>query len=175
MIKTAKSTYCQRGTTLIEVLLFIVIMAIMVGVLSAFAFFLLESRTRAHVVLEVEEQSSYVMQTLGGILRTSSAIIGPTQGSSGNTLTLTRVDGAFSPTVIDLDSGRIRLNENGNSFYLTSSEITVTNLSFENIGEASAPTSSVRIFFDVEYTSQSERGEYIYTESFQTSVTLRDN
>lgn len=83
----------------------------MMLVISVFLSTLLESRIKNQTIAEVEQQGIQVMQIMSQTIRNSNSVTLPTIGTNGSSLTLTVPVGSKNPTVFDLASGVIRIQE----------------------------------------------------------------
>lgn len=163
----------DQGFTLIELLLYISIAAIIVFTIASLLRFTLESRVKNQTIAEIEQQGLQVMQLITQTVRNATIINSPTIGNSVASLSLAVVDGANSPTVFDLSSGVIRIKEGtGATVNLTSSKVTVSSLSFQNLSRVGTPN-IIRVSFTITYTNSSGRNEYDFTKTFYGSADLR--
>ncbi|HLD81817.1 MAG TPA: prepilin-type N-terminal cleavage/methylation domain-containing protein [Patescibacteria group bacterium] len=74
-MKRTKQT--QFGFTLIEIILYLGIMMVIVGSVSAFSALLLSARAKAHTILEVEQQGTAILQLMSATIRGSDGINAP--------------------------------------------------------------------------------------------------
>lgn len=162
----------SKGFTLVEVLLYIAIVSFVVGVISTFFFLLLEVRVKNRAVAEVDQQGQYVMRALESISREATAITSPTAGSSSASITFTMPNAGEDPAALDINSGRIRLQEGANSYFLTSNELVASAISVENLTQTNG-TGTARVIFTLASTSSTGRYEYEYSQTFITSITPR--
>lgn len=163
----------SKGFTLIELLLYVSITSIIVFTTASLLQFTLQSRVKNQTIAEVEQQGSQVMQLITQTIRNATVINSPTIGESGASLSLGVVDGASSPTVFDLSSGGVRIKEGiGAGVNLTSSRVTTSNLSFQNLSRAGTPN-TIKISFTLTYINLSGRNEFEFSQNFYGSADLR--
>ncbi len=166
---------CCRGFTLIEVLLYVAIVAIVFGGIAAFIDAALQSRIRAEVVTEVERGGNAVVSTFIQAIRNAKSIPQPTASSSATSLTLVMTDANISPTVFQLSSGRIEMSERGaGTTTLTSARLTPSSVLFTNLSRSTTP-GAVRFQFILDYANPDGFQEYNYRAHFIGGASLRNN
>jgi len=101
----------ERGFTLVEVLLYLAISSIILGIISFFVFMMLETRVKNQTILEVEQQGLFVMQTISRTIRNAESINSPSVGASADSLSLSVFDALDNPTIFDVAGGSIRVKE----------------------------------------------------------------
>ncbi len=160
-----------KSFTLVELLLYLALSAMIVLMVSSFLTLILKSRVKGQVISEVEGQGMQAMQTITQEIRGATGPSIPI-GGSGSTLSL-------SPA-------NLTLNQTGNTLYitrdstpvaLTSAKVRISNLSFQNVGatieNTTDPAHSIRIKFTLSYVNLSGRNEYEYSKNFTGSATIR--
>lgn len=168
----AKIMY-KKGFTFVEILLYLTIATMLLGTISVLMVTIYEGRIKNSVVREVEIEGERAMRTMAHTVRNAQSISSPTQGLTGSSLTLVVDTLANSPTIFDLNQGRVRMTEGAQaSLYLTNDTVEVTQLTFHNLSYAGTP-GIVYIFMNIGYVNQTGRNEYNYQKVFQTSVSLR--
>lgn len=170
-----KNTH-QKGFTLIELILTIALAVIVITSVSLFVIDILKTRAKSTSVAEVQQNvrftmnkiSYYIRNTEGGINAGSSSF-SPTDPG---TLYLEMGAGAADDVVIDVVSGRVRVTVGGGSSeFLTSDEVNVNSLVFTN-NTASGSPRNIGVELDVEFNNPSNRTEFDYSYSANTSVTV---
>jgi Tfp pilus assembly protein PilW len=164
-----------KGFTLVELLLYVSIGALVISGFIAFGWNFLYTRVRARTQQELNQNMRLAAERISFEIRnaTSSSSIG------SSSITLLASDSAHSPVVIDLSDSRIRIGA-GTSGACTSSSpcaltdnlVNVTNLSFTNLSSASAST-NIRFSFTI--SSNTGRVEYQYDQTYTGSAELRSN
>ena len=159
-----------KGTpafTLVELLLYLGIASLVISAVSIFVYLVLQTRARAQVTAEVEQQGAQVMQIISQSARNAQTVNFPNQGDTDVYLDL-KVPAPNNPTVFDLSSGAIRIKEGaGTATLLTSSRVTASSLTFRNLSKA------VRIQFTLTYSSSSAQATYSFSKTFYGSAMLR--
>lgn len=159
--------------TLIELLLYTSLMTAtllaLIPVLQTF----LAARIKNQTVAEIEQQGLQAIQLITQTIRNADAINSPATGVSAASLSLDMVGISLDPTVFDLSSSTLRIQEAASSpVSLTSSSITTSSLSFYNLTRASTP-GTIRIQFTLTYVNPTGRNEYNYSKTFYATATLR--
>ncbi len=160
----------QSGFTLVELLIYVAVAAIILLALSQFFSLALSVRVKAQSVAEVEQQGTLVLTKMTQIIRNATAITTPISGATSTSLTITVPTGVNSPTVFDVASGTLRIKEGTASpINLTDSHVAITNTTFSNFANG-----SIRIQFTLsKLNTSSTTNEYNYTQNFSGSATLR--
>ena len=163
----------QRGFTLIEMLLYIAILAIVAVTISSFIFMVYTSRIKTSTISEVEQQGEQTMSLITQNIRNSSSITSPVAGVSASSLTLVEYNGTLSPTVLNQSGNVIQIKEGAGAVVaLCSNRVVVSGLSFQNISN-SGSHGMVRIQFTLTHINSSNRNEYTYSKTFTSTASLR--
>ncbi|MES2930458.1 MAG: prepilin-type N-terminal cleavage/methylation domain-containing protein [Patescibacteria group bacterium] len=159
----------NKGFTLIEILVAIGVLTLILGATISLIMMLVQSRSRSQIVGEVDGQGTNIMQTLAQTIRNASSIAAPATGASASAVSLVMSDSAKSPTSFSLSGGIISMTEGSTAAVpLSSSQVTVSNLSFLNLSRPSTP-GVIRIQFTVSYST----GAYAYSKNFIGAASLR--
>lgn len=163
----------KRAFTLVEVLLYMSIVSVLILIMSAFLFLLLQGKTKFSIISEVNDQGLRATQTIAQTIREANSITLPAQGANGQVLTLAMTDGAKDPTVIDSGGTNLQIKEGlGATTPITNSRVVVSNLSFTNVSRPNSP-GTVMVQFTISADNQSGRNEYDFSQDFYVSVSLR--
>ena|SRR3989338_5542629 len=154
-----------KGFTLIEMLLYIVIISTaLIGVFT-FINVLIRTRVKTQAAIEVEQQGILIMEALTQDIRNASSV----SELSSETLSLARADGA-SVSVI-LEDQKILRSATAGTHSLNSPKVSASDLLISNQAAAGPP--SIQISFTLSHANPSHRPEYDYARTFITSATLR--
>jgi competence protein ComGC len=165
----------KSGFTLVEALLYVSIISVMLLVLSAFIFSILQSRTKFQTISEVDQQGIQAVQIVSQTIRNSNSITVPVQGASGSALTLGLADAGKNPTVFNSAGTNIQIKEGtGAIIPLTNSRVIVSGLSFQNVTKTNTP-GIIKFQFTLTGVNPSGRNEYDYAKTFYGSASLRYN
>jgi len=160
----------KSGFTLVELLLYSVLVGTIILFISYFLQTTLVSRVKNQTEAEVEQESLRAIQIMTQIIRNSSEINSPSTGTSATSLSLNAP--ANNPTVFDLSGGRIRVDEGTGAIFLTSDRISVSNLNFYNVS-GSGTNGSLKITFTANHLNPDGRNEWSYSRQFFASASLR--
>lgn len=162
------TTYSRRGFTVIELLIFSAIFAVVAITFVAILVSITRVQLRQVSVAEVSQQSQFVLQTLERYIEQSSLIEMATDAPT-STLTLRMPSSAKDPTYIYLSSNAVYLKEtdSGTPEALTSSRVRVSTLTFTKRANASGHD-SVAISLVVEYNTESIQQRF--TQALSTAI-----
>lgn len=162
-----------KAFTLVELLLYISILATIIFFSSQILFLLMESRVKNQAISEVEDDGRQVMYIMTQSIRNSNAINSPGVGTSSTSLSINTIVAANNPTVFDLSSGVIRIKEGASgAISLTNSRVAASNLTFRNLSR-SGTLGNIKIEFTLSYNNPTGRNEYNYSKTFYGSATIR--
>ncbi|MBI4947969.1 hypothetical protein HY844_00185 [Candidatus Berkelbacteria bacterium] len=163
----------KKAFTLVELLLYLGVSAVVLLSSSLFLGTILESRIKNQAISEVDLQGKQVTDLITQSLRESVSINSPTSGNSANSLSFNTPTASLNPTIVSLSGGAIHLKEgSGAEISLTNSRVVVTELSFTSMSNSPAH-GSVRIRFVLSYKNPSARSEFAYSKTFITTASLR--
>ncbi len=160
----------RHGVTLIELLLFLGIFAVVSIAILPLLFLAIDSRIRQQTMAVVEQNGMQLMQNMSYVVHGSERILDPPLNATGSVLALQTGSGALTPTMIGVSSGAIILVRHTTREVITSSEMTVSNFVVRNTS-TSADRQSVRVSFDVSSTMHLPQPR-TYKQSFSTLITL---
>ncbi len=164
----------RNGFTLIELILYIALVAIFVSGAILFAWDIIYGRVKSTVHQEVNQNLRIASKRIAFEIRNASAINSVTPTS----ISLASTDASRNPTVIDLSSDRVRIGYGGAGncptsapCFLTSNQVSITNLLFTDMSAAS----SNNIRFSITAESIGQRQEWDVLQTITTSSELRTN
>lgn len=167
-----KNIFKKSGFTLVELMLYVAMTALMMLFLFSFLQFLVESRVKNQAIAEVEQQALQISQMINQTIRNAVSINSPAQGANATSLSLVVLTGASSPTIFDLSANAIRIKEGaGANVDLTNSEVQASGLVFYNLSRSSTP-GNIRWHFTLSYVNPNNRQEYNFTKTFFGAATL---
>lgn len=129
-------SFVRRGTTLIELLLFLAFFGLSSGVLLAFFFMTTEQRVRQQTIATVEQSGVQIAQTLTSRIRNAERILSPAIGSSGSIVVLQLSDDTVHPTIIALSGSTLYTGEANTLKAISTDDVRITNLLFQNTSSA---------------------------------------
>jgi type II secretory pathway pseudopilin PulG len=166
----------KKGFSLLEIILYIFLMA---SILSTLAFFLLQlttARTKTRTISETLAAGYLIEERLSEAVRHAQALLVGSSvfGTDPGVLSLDMVDAARDPTNFSLtaDNGQFQISQAGLSATpLTSSNLQITNLIFTNL-TGSADVGIIQVQFTVQATSLSGSRAFTYDQAFQTTLRI---
>lgn len=163
----------KKGTSLIELLIYIAIMVFMMASILSFISYSKKNSSKNEAINEVEFQGGEMVEMISQQIRNAKEINIPLAQTNNSQLAIT-VDSAIeSPTIIDLLNGKMRIKRGAIAANeLNSNKIIVSNLIFNNFSNPSTK-GSVSFQFDVKYSNASNRTELDYAKTFFGSASLR--
>lgn len=171
----AENWRSAKGFTLIETMIYLVIISSFLATVVFFGVKIVESSDRARVQSEVQQNLRVGMERMVREIRTADNLNAGSSifGSSPGILSITHDTAGNDPTIFDLSGGALRITQGLNGPYnLTSDDVTVTNLVFTNLSRGTR-TEIVRIEMTVEYVNQVGT-QYSVSTSATTSVLIRE-
>lgn len=158
------------GYTLIELLLYVVIIGTLLTTVTLFFGMTIETRVKNQTIAEVNDQGVQVMDYVTQTIRNASSITTPTPGASGDTLTLVVPTSSLSPTIFNLSGTTLQVKEGtAAAIALTSTDVLISNLTFKNLTRTSTP-GNVQVSFTLSHINPNNRNEYEYQRTFVSSA-----
>lgn len=167
MMTTPRS---RPGTTLIELLIFVAILGMSIGVIFPVLYTTVENRMLQQTVAVVEQNGAQLLQITGLRIRESERVLDPAMGQTGSVLALQTGSGASTPTIIGVESGALVIIRHTTKRTLSSPQVAITNVTFRNTS-TSADHQSVLVRFTATRTIRLQ-SPHSYTEMFQGLFTL---
>ncbi len=134
------------GFTLIEMLVYVVIMGALLAMVMNIYLSLGKAREKATVISEVERGGYTAMQTMTQSVRNAQSVVSPGGSATSSTLSLTVYEASSSPTTFSVVSSMLYMTEGSITAALTNSRVMVSNLVFSNL-TASTTDGSIQIQF----------------------------
>lgn len=163
----------QKGFTLVEIIIYIGILALIITALASFGFSVMSSNSKTAAVAEVQANARTALDVIAQKIRASSGINSVSVGDPG-TLSLSMSDASKNPTIFNLnaDNGRLQIKEGaGSTVFFTSNDVRVANLVFTDYSQA-GERGHIRVNITVEYKN-ADSVDYSYSYNTWTSVSLR--
>lgn len=164
----------QSGFTLVEVILYIGLVSLFAVSLTAFLGFFTQAKNKSSTIEEVNQQAVFISSYVEQLIRDSDSITLPAKTTSAGTLILTSTKfPARSPIAISTSSGKLVVSEaGGGSVQISSDKVTISNLSFTNLSQASTD-GNIRYQFQVSYNNPNGKNEFTYVQTFYGSASTR--
>jgi type II secretory pathway pseudopilin PulG len=161
----------NRGSTLVELLIYIAIVAVVVSSLLYFGVSIFSYRNKSFAEQEVQANVRVALREISRLVRSASStddIIDPGQ------LSLRMSDITKDPTVISTTIDQIlQVQEKAQlARTITSKNVKVTKLKFTNLSGKS-DIANIKIEMTIAYNNLSNDINYNYSEDVETAVSLR--
>lgn len=144
--KQAHKQTVRSGSTMVEMILFMALLAMSIGVVIALLMSANDNRIRQQTLSSVEQSGLQLMQTLSRRIRSAERIIDPPMGSSGNVLTLQMAATYEDPTIVSLWSGGIVVARHNSLQSLSATQVTILDLVVRNTSVSDARPSVLLSF-----------------------------
>ena len=162
----------NSGMTLVELILYIALLSIFIGGAITFSWDVIYGRIKSNTQRIISQNLRIVSKRMAYEIRNATAISIP----NSSTISLTMSDSSRNPTVFDLSGGRIRIGfglsgpcPTSSPCFLTSNELTISNLTFTNLSSGASTNTQVSITGSTTGSSDEFQG----TETYRTSVEVR--
>lgn len=167
----------KQAFTLIELTIYIAIASFLLLAINAFLATALQTRAKNQTIAEIENQGQSIMQIITQTIRNASDINSPGVGLTQDSASLVVTDllgpTSKSPTIFDLNNGKIRIKEgSAPAIELNNSLVNASNLSFYNISRTGT-YGALKIQFTLTHVNQNQGRAYKYSRTFYGSVNLR--
>lgn len=163
----------RLGFTIIELLLYVSVAAVMLLLAAGFLGTLLQSRVKNQAVSEVEDQGARAVELITQTMRNAIDATVPAPRTSGPLLSLVVATSSASPTIFDSQGGALRITEGAAPpVLLTSSRVALSGLVFQNLARLNT-SSTVRVQFTLSRVNPGGKSEYDYSRTFFGSANIR--
>lgn len=166
----------QRGFTLIETIIYILIIGMILSTISLFLLELINARSKTYAIAEVVAAAQLMQERLTDAVRHAEVIrvADSTFGTDPGVLSLEMTDPTRDPTVFSLtaNDGQFQIAEaGGSSVTLTSDNVQISNLIFTNLTGAD-DTGIIRVDFTIQALPLSATHSFQYDQTFQTTLRI---
>ncbi len=170
-----KRSSTQKGFTLLELVIYLTLVVGILVTATTFAWNIINSRTKAFAIQEVQQNGRFIMDKFTQTVRSAQDITVPVTGASGDTLELVMRDVSKDPIIFSLSGGILSMSAGGGTTYdLHSSAITVSALQFTNVSSVDDASRNVQVQVTLEHKNPENRSEREFSETFRTTIELRD-
>lgn len=165
------STTQQHGYTLIELLLYVVIIGMLLTSVVSFMGTVTEARVKNQTIAEVNDQGAMVMSYITQTIRNASSISAPAAGGvAATSLTLVVPTASLSPTIFSLNGTTFQVKEGAAAaIALTSGDVEVSSLSFKNLTR-SGTSGIVQVSFTLSRVNPANQNAFNYQKTFTSSA-----
>jgi type II secretory pathway pseudopilin PulG len=176
MIKNQQSCNLSAGFTLIETLIYTLIIS---GVLTSAIFFslnVLEGQSKARVFQEVQQNARFGLEKISQEIRAANDLNAGASTFSSNPgfLSLSHEDAGKNPTLFGIQDEKLVIKQGSNaSTTLTSDDVRVIKLIFDNLS-VSERTKNIKITITIEHKNPDLVTPFNASTTLITSVVIRD-
>ena len=165
-----------KSFTLIEILMYMALASVIVFTISNLLSTILQVRTKNKIILEVEGQGTFLMQTITQAIRSARDVNIPAPGATSTMLNLAMDDTAKNPTIFEPANKIMSIKEGqGTQISLTSSIIEISDITFQNLPTGTGVSDTVKIQFTIKsVSSDPARYELNFQKTFYGSASLRN-
>lgn len=161
----------NNGFTLIETIIYVAIIGIAMSSFISFGISISTSRSKTYAIQEVQANARMLMGTVVQKIKHAQGVNSPIPGNSNDIMVLDMPNAEPDITFSIID-GIVYMTEGvGDPFALVSNRVEVTNIIYNNVGEAGG-ADSVQIGFDMQFRNAASV-EFSYTGNFNTAITTR--
>jgi len=165
----------NKGFTLVELMIYITMVAGILIVATSFAWNVINNRTKSFAIQEVEENGRFIMDKITRTAQGAQSITLPLAGATGSAMDLIIESAPVTTADFILNSEHLQMSDNGGPYLnLNSNNVRVTSLEFKNLSSTDGRTKNIKIILSLEHVNPENRQEWKYSNSFETTIELRD-
>lgn len=166
----------QKGFTLIETIVYLLIVGVILSTLALFLLHVMNARTKTYAISEVISSANLIQERLSEAVRhsTSLRVADSTFGTDPGVLSLNMADPARTPVEFSLtsDNGQLQISEaGGDPVILSPANVYISELIFTNLTSVN-DAGMIQVKFTAEVTSDSGTKAFEYDQSFQTTLRI---
>ena len=162
----------KKALTLIELIIYLGIVAGLLIVASAFTWSIIKGSVKAACRREIQQNGRLVMEKISREIKAASGINSPAVGESSDLLSLTMSDIDLNPTVFELSDNKVILIQGGDGPYLlTTDQVLVSHLEFTNLSYGDTP-GTIRVELTLDYNNPGAQTEYQASIDLISTVSL---
>lgn len=164
----------NSGFTLVEILLYLSLFAVVVLGSVAFIHTMLETNIKTKTILAADTEANHVLSIITQSIRDSATVLSPSKGNENSILAIQTFNEQYPSIVFGIINNALVVSEIGQSTTtLTSNKIKISNLKFTNIGTINGKD-SIKISFTVNTQGESGRQEYNYEKTYEATASARN-
>ncbi len=164
----------ESGFTLIEFLLYSIIVTFIVGALVLAGINVMQGGGSINVSEEVNHNGKMAMNRIMSYVRMAEGINSPEQGASASSLSLAMPDTVLYPTVVfEVSAGELTIKRGDDAaVVITAETVSVSNLNFINLSYPET-SGTVKVEMTVEHLNPLRRSEYEFERNFYSTENVR--
>ncbi len=157
----------QQGFTLIEVLVYLALFAVLFGGTLASVHVLISGSNKNQSVITLQQEGEFLMGKLNWALAGASSLT----VNSATQITINKFDYGSNPVVFDLNSNKLRISQASGAFVnLNSDNANITNLTFTDIPALGAKPQGLKTLFTIQTLTSNG---FSVSKVFETTKYLR--
>ncbi len=134
-----------RGFTLIETIIYSVLIAVIIGYSIGGVYSLIQDSQRLNARAIIDEEANFLLKKIDWALSSVDLVLLPVAGTIGSSLSLNRFSFPLNPIVFDLNSGNLRMSYSlSQPVILNNDRVVVTNLSFQHIAPVGLKPAAIK-------------------------------
>jgi prepilin-type N-terminal cleavage/methylation domain-containing protein len=159
----------KAGFTLVETLIYLAIIGVVVTSFVSFGISIMEARNKNLAVEEVQANARAVLSFMAEKIRSCKDISVPAEGAEGNILSLDMAGSADIINFSEQDGTVYATVDSSQPQFLTSSQVSVSDLNFLRLGQG-----NVKINFTIKFRDDGSK-DFSFSEDVETAATMRVN
>lgn len=166
-----KEYYNTDGFTLVEILLYAAIVAIMTSAIAGMLMLSLQARIKNQVIESVESGAAIVLSDITTTIQNSEGTSLSTDGNGNAVLTVNVFDTAKDPTIYQLNAGVMTKKEGATSpVDISSSNIRIDQFTATDNTPVGETIQVLSFSFNAAYAAASSRQEFQYNGHYQSTA-----
>lgn len=161
----------SAGFTLFELLLYMALAMIMLGVMGGIGVHMLEARSKIRAQEEVRYNALIIAETFQQAVHDAYDVVEPRAGETESVLVLSMEDPLKDPTVIEIVDGIVTLTEGSSDPIVMSAGSVLHTGSFTHVAGGEMPT--VRFTLDVEARNPEDLHAFSASTTLHTAARIR--
>ncbi len=149
----------KKGFTFIEFLIYIAVLAVVIGSVNAVIVGMLYNRAKIVAIEEVNQNARFAVERVGYLIRNAEDI----SAVEGDSLTII-LDG--ESILIKEEDNLIVVSKDGHGESITSSRVTINELEFTDLSFPGGDFHTIRVKIDMEYNNPQNLSQYKYERTF---------
>ena len=163
----------SKGFTLIELVIYIGIVAVILIVLFNFGWEIIYLNVKSQAWREVQQNSRLAMEKITESILGASTVNSPLPGNSTNLLSLAMQDLNLDPTIFEIKADKLTITQGGTGPYqLTNNRVKVINLQFTNLSYQDAP-GTIKVQLTIEHVNPNNLNQYEASLDTEDTISLR--
>lgn len=169
-----KNNQKKRGFTLVEFLLYSIIVTTIIGALTTIGINIMKVRTKVGSTEEVNYNGKMILNEIMNYVRKAESITYPLQGEEGYYLTLEMPLGEDTPISFTSDAESNILVQIGTEdpAIMNSGFVSIEEMKFSNVSYLDSPE-TLKMEIIVAYRNPTEREEYSFQKTFYSAENIR--